>query len=53
MWAVGLLVACGLAAAGCRTTEPQLLELDRIEQLQARFNADAGQPRVVLLLSPT
>ena len=34
-----------------RTT--QLTDLDDIEALKVVFNQDAGQPRIILLLSPT
>ena len=33
--------------------EARLSELASVAQLQAAFNADAGKPRLILLLSPT
>jgi len=32
---------------------PVLTDMQRIEDLQTRFNRDAGTPRLILLLSPT
>ena len=32
---------------------PVLTDMQRIEDLQTRFNRDAGAPRLILLLSPT
>ena len=32
---------------------PVLTDIQRIEDLQSRFNRDAGAPRLILLLSPT
>jgi hypothetical protein len=32
---------------------PVLTDMQRIEDLQTRFNHDAGAPRLILLLSPT
>jgi hypothetical protein len=37
-----------LVAAG-----PELRDLRQIDDLKKMFNADKGQPRIVLLLSPT
>ncbi len=31
----------------------ELIELESIEELAARFNSDRGSPRLLLLLSPT
>ena len=33
--------------------EAPLTDLSTVNQLQAAFNADAGKPRLILLLSPT
>jgi hypothetical protein len=33
--------------------EARLTDLSSVNQLQAAFNADAGKPRLILLLSPT
>jgi len=33
--------------------EAKLTDLSSVDQLQAAFNADAGKPRLILLLSPT
>jgi hypothetical protein len=41
-----------LMAAGCSHT-PALEDISSPEALKARFNADAGKPRIILLLSPT
>ncbi len=40
----------GLGAGGQKTT---LTDLRSIDDLRARFDADAGNPRLVLLVSPT
>jgi hypothetical protein len=32
---------------------PELYDLRQIDDLKKMFNADKGQPRIVLLLSPT
>ena len=45
--AVGLAVQSGSAAAG------ELSDLGGVESFKARFNRDAGRPRLLLLLSPT
>ena len=51
---VALLVLAGslLAAPACNRA-PALTSIGGVEALQRQFNADAGQPRVGLLLSPT
>jgi hypothetical protein len=33
--------------------QAKLTDLSSVDQLQAAFNADAGKPRLLLLLSPT
>ncbi len=45
------LVGMELAEGPAQTAT--LHELASVDQLKARFNRDAGQPRLVLLLSPT
>lgn len=48
-----LLLSVALAA-GCRGNRvPTLSDLSGVDALKTRFNADAGKPRIVLLLSPT
>lgn len=42
------------ASAACRDRgKATLSHLRGVEELKARFNRDAGTPRIVLLLSPT
>jgi hypothetical protein len=48
-WVPAFLAACGLVS--CQSGS--WVELDSIEELRAQFNADRGQARLVLLLSPT
>lgn len=55
------LVAVGLVTSACTTSQPltaavdagQLGQLQSIDELAATFNDDVGQPRLILLLSPT
>ena len=47
-----LLVSVALLA-GCKSPPPKLEEIAGLEALKTQFNADAGKPRIVLLLSPT
>jgi hypothetical protein len=48
-----LVITLGLVAvAGC-SRKPTLTNISSVEELKARFNADAGKPRIILLLSPT
>jgi hypothetical protein len=42
-----------LAGASQLIAAPELLDLRQIDDLKNLFNADTGQPRIVLLLSPT
>ena len=41
------------APGGARAGGPAVVDLNDAGQLQARFNADKGVPRLVLALSPT
>jgi hypothetical protein len=52
---VVLLVAAGLHLLGPRSAPPgvTMADLHGVADLQARFNADGGQPRLVVILSPT
>jgi len=38
---------------GARPAGPAVVDLNDAAQLQARFNADKGQPRLLLALAPT
>ena len=50
-----VLVAAGLHFLGPRSAPPGVTtaDLHGVADLQARFNADRGQPRLVVILSPT
>jgi len=52
---VFVLVAGGLYFLGPRSAPPgvTMTDLHGVAELQARFNADRGQPRLVVILSPT
>jgi hypothetical protein len=52
---VFVLVAAGLHFLGPRSAPPgvTMADLHGVADLQARFNADHGQPRLVVILSPT
>jgi hypothetical protein len=52
---VFVLVAAGLHFLGPRSAPPGVTMADRhgVADLQARFNADRGQPRLVVIFSPT
>jgi len=41
------------SAVAAQTATAQLVDLHDISELRARFNADAGFTRLVLLVSPT
>jgi hypothetical protein len=41
------------APGGSRPAGPAVVDLNDAGQLQARFNADKGAPRLLLALSPT
>jgi hypothetical protein len=49
------LVAAGLHFLGPRSAPPgvTMADLHGLADLQARFNADRGQPRLVVIFSPT
>jgi hypothetical protein len=49
------LLAGGLYFLGPRSAPPgvTMADLHGVADLQARFNADRGQPRLVVILSPT
>lgn len=51
-WAAALALSILAAACGGAHT-PTMSDLAGVQELKERFNADAGKPRVVLLLSPT
>jgi hypothetical protein len=42
-----------LATGAARPAGPTVTDLEEVGQLQARFNADRGVPRLVLALAPT
>jgi hypothetical protein len=42
-----------LAPGGARPAGSAVVDLNDAAQLQARFNADKGEPRLLLALSPT
>jgi hypothetical protein len=46
---IGAVLGLGFGAGG----DTSLIELRSIEDLRARFNADEGSPRLVLLVAPT
>ena len=49
-----LALLAALFLAGCGGGgRPALTDIGGVDDLRAAFNADAGTPRIVLLLSPT
>jgi hypothetical protein len=51
---LGLLLLAIAISTSCRGDKKGTLQdLNNIDALKARFNRDAGKPRIVLLLSPT
>lgn len=49
-----LVLLAALLLAGCGGGErPALADIGRVDDFRTAFNADAGTPRIVLLLSPT
>jgi hypothetical protein len=47
-----LFVACGSAPSTAIPAQA-LTDFNSPEELKARFNEDAGEPRLILLVSPT
>jgi hypothetical protein len=47
------LLAAGLSIRCAGSETGTLQDLENIGELKTRFNRDAGNPRIVLLLSPT
>jgi hypothetical protein len=48
------LLAVGAALVACSSAEERSVsELKGIAELRQQFNKDAGQPRLILLLSPS
>jgi len=50
---IALSLALAVASACGGTQTATLSDLGGVPELKARFNADAGKARIVLLLSPT
>ena len=58
---VALLATLVLAATGCggsssktsSATQRKLIDLQSVSQLQTAFNTASGEPRLVVLVSPT
>ena len=51
VWVLSALMMA--LVTGCKPGPPTLSNLSSVDELKARFNADAGKPRIILLLSPT
>ena len=54
---IAVVVVAAICAGVIGTLKPDpgitLTDLNNIEELRARFNQDKGEPRLLLLLSPT
>jgi hypothetical protein len=50
---LGLVLLAALSSSCSGRDASTLHDLDNIGDMKARFNADAGKARIVLLLSPT
>jgi hypothetical protein len=50
-----LLLICAIAGLviGCSSGKGSVSELQDIDELRSQFNEDVGQPRLILLLSPS
>jgi hypothetical protein len=50
-----LLLICAVAGLviGCSSGKRSISELHDIDELRLQFNDDVGQPRLILLLSPS
>ena len=51
IWALMALTTALIT--GCKPAPPTLSNISSVDELKGRFNADAGKPRIILLLSPT
>ena len=51
--AVATAAADAETQAAAAVSEPQLVDLEGLDDLRARFNEAEGKPRILLLLSPT
>ena len=49
LWTILAVIPAMLPSAG----PPMITELNSVDELRARFNAERGTPRIVLFLSPT
>jgi hypothetical protein len=50
---VAAVAGCGGSSAEPRASSGEVVALKSVEQVRSAFAADAGKPRLVLLLSPT
>jgi hypothetical protein len=46
-------IIAGVVSSLRLSSNVTLTNLNNVEELRARFNSDAGHPRLLLLLSPT